>query len=146
MSEEPPHSKQRDEMPLHKVLMGSQQEAFAMDSDLVWKAKEDYFMTNHLHFNCKTSCDLTDVYQDMIASAGLLGSQIYKIQEVWGGWSELQYANNALKTSPKGLQFFHPKSPKVMGLAGIHNPNALCCFHSMTFWPMCGKKARMRVP
>ena len=76
-------------MPLHKAFMGSQQEDFAQDCDLGQKAREDHFKTNHPHFDCKTSCDLTDIFQDMIASAGLPGSQIYEIQEVWGGQSKL---------------------------------------------------------
>ena len=82
----------------------------------------------------------------MITSAGLLGSQIYEIQEVWGGQSKLQYANDMLNTLPKGLQFFCPISsselPKVMGLAGIHNPDALLCFTSMTFCPWCRKEGQ----
>ena len=146
VSEEPPHSKWRDETPLHKALMGSQQEAFTRDSELVWKVREDYFKTNHPHFDCETSHDLMDVFQDMITSASLLGSQIYPIQEGWGGQSKLWYANNALKTLPKGVQFFHPVSPlelpKVMGLAGIHNPDALLCFNSITFCPWCGKEGQ----
>ena len=76
-------------MPFHKVLMGSQQEAFARDLDLVWKAREDYYKTNCPYFNCKTSHDLMDIFQDMITSTSQLGSQIYEIQEVWGGQSEL---------------------------------------------------------
>ena len=131
--------KQRDEMPLHKALTGSQWEAFTRDSDLVWKVREDYFKTNCPHFDHKTSCDMTDVLGDMVTSTGLLGSQIYEIQKVWGGWSELQYTNDVLKTLPKGLQFFHPispsESPKVISLAGIHNPYALHCFSGMTFCP-----------
>ena len=79
-----PHSKQRDEMLLHKALMGSQWEAFTRDLDLVWKAREDYFKTNHPHFDHETSHDPTDIFQDMIASAGLLGSQIYEIQKGLG--------------------------------------------------------------
>ena len=137
VSEEPPHSKQGDEMPLHKVLMGSWWEAFARDSDLLQKVRGDYFKTNYPHFNQKTAHDLMYIFQDMITSAGLLGSQIYEIQEVWGGRSELQYANDVLKTLPKGLQFFLPispsESPKVLGLAGTPNPDALCHFNGMTF-------------
>ena len=76
ISEEPPHSKHPT---LHKALMGSQQEAFTRDLDLVWKVREDYFKTNCPHFNCKNSHDLTDIFWDTIASAGLLGSQIYMI-------------------------------------------------------------------
>ena len=56
----------------------------------------------------------------MIESTGLLGSKIYEIQETWMGWHELEYANYALKTLPKGLKFFCPMSPseslKIMGL------------------------------
>ena len=79
----------------------------------------------------------------MITSAGLLGSEIYEIQEFWEGWSKLQYANDTLRALSKGLQFFHAvsplESPKVMGLAGVHNSEALCHFNSMTFCPWCGK-------
>ena len=87
--EEPPHTKRRDEMPVLKALTGGWWEAFTRDSDLVWKVREEHYKTNCPHFNCETSHDLTNVFQDMIASAGLLGSQIYKIQEFWEGQSEL---------------------------------------------------------
>ena len=84
-----------------------------------------------------------DIFQDMIASAGLLGSQIYEIQEVWGGQSGLQYANNVLKTSPKRLQLFLPllpsESPKVMGLAGIHNPDTPLSLHQYDLLPLVQK-------
>ena len=90
-------------MPLHKMLTGSQWEAFARDSNLVQKVREDHYKTNHPHFNCETSPDLMNVFWDKIASAGLLGFQIYEIQEVWEGQSELQYANDVLRALPKGL-------------------------------------------
>ena len=142
--EKPTHSKRREEMPLHKALTTSWWEAFARDLDLVWKAREEHYKTNCLHFNCETSHDLTNMFWDLIASTSLLGSQIYKIQEVSEGQSELQYAHDALRALPKCLQFFHPISPselpKVMGLAGIHNPDTLCCFNSLTFCPWCRKE------
>ena len=143
---EPPHLKRRDETPLPKVLTGGKQEAFVRDSDLVQKAREDYYKTNCPHFNCKSSCHLMNVFWEMITSAGLLSSQIYKIWEFLGGQSELQYANNPIRALPKGLQFFctisPSESPKVMGLAGVHNPKALCCFNSMTFCSWCGKEGQ----
>ena len=86
-----------------KSLKGSQQEAFAKDSDLVQQAREDYFKTNCSHFDCETLYNLFGVFWDMITYASLLGSQIYKIQEVWMGWEDLQYAKDALKTLPKSL-------------------------------------------
>ena len=47
----------------------------------------------------------------MIEIAGLLGSVIYEIQEVWTGQKELQHANYVLRTLPKGLRFFSVVSP-----------------------------------
>ena len=133
-------------MPFHKVLTGSWQEAFTRDSDLVQMAREEHYKTNHPHFDCETSCNLVNIFQDMITSTGILGSQIYKIQEFWEGWSKLQYANDTLRALPKGLQFFCPispsKLPKVIGLAGIHNPHALHHFNGMTFCPWCGKEGQ----
>ena len=38
----------------------------------------------------------------MIETAGLLVSAIYEIQEAWTGQDELQHANYALRTLPKG--------------------------------------------
>ena len=90
-------------MPLHKALTGGQWETFTRDSDLVPKVREEHYKTNHPHFDCETSLELTNIFQDMTTSAGLLGSQIYKIQEFWEGWSELQYINNALRALLKGL-------------------------------------------
>ena len=114
--------------------------------NLVWKVRQEYYKTNHPHFDCKTSHNLMNIFQDMIASASLLGSQIYEIQEFSEGKSELQYANNALRALPKGLQFFCPislsESPKVMGLADVHNPDALHHFNGLTFCPWCKKEGQ----
>ena len=144
--EELPHQKQKDEMPLKKSLKGDQQEAFAKDSNLVWQDREDYFKTNHPHFDCETSCNLSGLFRDMIKFANILGSDIHEIQEACIGQEDLWYANDALKTSPKGLQFFCPISPlelpKAMGLKSIHHPDALHCFAGLTFCPLCGKEGQ----
>ena len=72
---------------------------------------------------------MVDIFWSMIKSTGLLSPKIYEIKETWTKCSELQYANYTLRTLPKGLKFFHPVSPseslKVMGLTGIHHPDAL---------------------
>ena len=82
----------------------------------------------------------------MIKSASLLSSEIHEIKETWTGWHELQYTNYALWTLPKGLKFFHPmspsESPKVMGLTGIHHPDALHHFNGVTHCPWCGKEGQ----
>ena len=133
-------------MPINKSLKGDWQEAFAKDSDLVQWAREDYFKINYPHFDCETSFDLSGLFWEMILSVSLLDSKIYKIQEAWTRQEDLQYANDVLKTSPKGLQFFHPisptESPKVMGLEGIHHLDAICHFAGVTFCPCCGKEGQ----
>ena len=82
----------------------------------------------------------------MAKSTKLLGSHIYKIQEVWKGPDELQQANYALRSLPKGLKFLHvvppSESPKVMGLVGIHDPDVLCHFNGLTHCPWCGKEGQ----
>ena len=86
----------------------------------------------------------------MIETTGLLGSTIYVIQEAWTKQKELQHANYALRTLPKGLRFFcmvsPSESPKVMGLMGMHHPNALWCFNGVTHCPGVEKRGKMRAP
>ena len=79
----------------------------------------------------------------MAKTADLFGSDIFEITEVWSGQDELWQANYSLMTSWKGLKFFKAvspsKSPKVMGLMGIHDPDMLCHFNGVTHCPWCGK-------
>ena len=82
----------------------------------------------------------------MAKTTGLLGSAIYEIKEAWTGQDELQQANYMLRTLPKGLTFFRvvsqSKSPKVMGLMGIHNLDMLHHFNGLTDCPWCGKEGQ----
>ena len=59
------------------------------------------------------------------------------------GLDGLRQANYALRSLPKGLKFLHvvppSQSPKVMGLVGIHDLDALHHFNSLTHCPWCGK-------
>ena len=79
-------------------------------------------------------------------SADLLGTSIYEIQSSWTGPKELKQANYTLQSLPKGLKFLQvvapSESPKVMGLMGIHDPDALCCFNSITYCPWCRKEGQ----
>ena len=90
--------------------------------------------------------DLSEVFRHMAKSAELLVLAIYEIQEVWEEPDELQQANYALRSLPKGLKFLWAvppsESPKVMGLVDIHNPDALCCFSGMTHCPWYGKEGQ----
>ena len=60
------------------------------------------------------------------------------------GQDELWQANYTLRSLPKGLKFLcavpPSESPKVMGLVGIHDPDALCHFNGLTHCPWCGKE------
>ena len=82
----------------------------------------------------------------MIETTGLLGSPIYKIKEAWTGQDELWQANYMLRILSKGLKFFRAvspsESPKVMGLTGIHDLDALCCFNRLTHCPWCRKEGQ----
>ena len=105
-----------------------------------------------LHFFSNHSCDwvtdgtndLSNVFKELAESTGLLGEAIYEIQLSWTGPEELKQANYALQSLPKGLRFLRAvpttESPKVMGLMGIHDPNALQCFAGYTYCPWCGKE------
>ena len=107
----PPSLKWWKITPLHKVLMRSHQEAFGQDTHLVRKTREEYFRNHCPNFNNENTCDLTDIFQHMIETTGLLGSAIYEIKEASTGWGELQHANYVLRTLPKGLKFFPVVSP-----------------------------------
>ena len=82
----------------------------------------------------------------MAKSAKLLDSAIYEMQEVWKGPDELQQANYALRALPKGLKFLRAvplsESPKVMGLVGIYDLDALCHFNGLTHCPWCVKECQ----
>ena len=84
--------------------------------------------------------------RDWAKSAGLLGEVIYEIQLSWTGPEELKQANYALQSLPKGLRFLRAvptsESPKVMGLMGIHDPNALWHYAVYTYCPWCGKEGQ----
>ena len=51
-----------------------------------------------------------------------------------------------LSTLPNGLKFFRAvspsKSPKVIGLMGIHDLDMLCHFNGLTHCPWCGKEGQ----
>ena len=76
----------------------------------------------------------------------LLGTSIYEIQASRMGLDELRQANYALRSLPKGLKFLHAvppsESPKIMGLVGIHDRDALCCFSGITHCTWCGKEGQ----
>ena len=141
--EGPPSLKQQGTPPLHKALSQRQQEAFSQDSCLVKEAREEYLKTHNLNFNDENTHNFTGILRCKIESAGLLGSSIHKIQEVWTGLDELWQDNYALRALLKGLKFLRAVSPseslKVIGPMDIHNPNTLHWFNGVTHCPWCSK-------
>ena len=128
------------------MLKPSHAEAFGWDSDLVKEARKEFFSKHSYNFIMEGTHDLSEIFRQMATSAKLLGTSIYEIQASWMGPDELRQANYALRPLPKGLKFLcvvpPSESPKVMGLVGIHNPDALCHFSGVTHCPWCGKEGQ----
>ena len=119
---------------------------FNQDTELVKEAREDYFKRHSYNFTVEGTCNLLEVFRQMAENSNLLGTAIHEIQAVWIGPDELRQANYALRSLPKGLKFLcavpPPEAPKVMGLLGIHDPDALHHFNGLTHWPWCGKEGQ----
>ena len=141
-----PSSKQWEILPRNKALKPSHMEAFSQDSDLVKEARKEFFSKHSYNFIMEGTHNLSEVFRQMAKSTELLDTAIYEIQASWTGLDELRQANYALRFLPKGLKFLHvvppSDSPKVMGLVGIHNPDALHHFSGITHCPWCGKEGQ----
>ena len=116
------------------------------DSNIVMEARLLFFSKHSYNFPDGSSHDLSGVFKKLPASTGLLGTTIYGIQSSWIGPEELKQANHTLQSLPKGLKFLRMvptlESPKVMGLVGIHDLDALQHFASFTYCPWCGKEGQ----
>ena len=97
---------------------------------MVSEARREYFSKHSLDFTLEDTYNLSGMFRCLAIKAGLLGTSIYETQSPWTGPEELKEANYILLSLPKGLKFLQAvppsESPKVMGLMGIHDPDALC--------------------
>ena len=113
---------------------------------MVKEARREFFSKHSYDFTTDSARDLSGTFRHLAASADLLGTSIYEIQSSWTRPEELKQANYALLSLPKGLKFLRAvppsESPKVMGLMGIHDPDALHCFGSVTYCPWCRKEGQ----
>ena len=138
--------KKQETPPWFKSLKPSCADAFLRDSDIVVEARPLFFSKHSCNLNQDGNRDLSEVFKKLAKKAGLLGTGIYKIQACWTGPEELKQANYTLWSLPKGLKFLRAvptmESPKVMGLMGIHDPDALQHFASFTYCPWCGKEGQ----
>ena len=121
-------------------------DTFSQDSGPVKEARECYFATHPWDWACGNMDDLSDIFRELAQGAGLLGKFIHKIKVSWNGPEELKHANYILRSPPKGLKFLRvvsaKESPKIMGLKGIHDTNALQHFAGYTYCPWCGKDGK----
>ena len=110
------------------------------------EARICFFSKHSYNFNQDSNHDLSGIFKKLATSASLLGTDIYEIEASWTGLEELKHANYTLWSLPKGLKFLRAvptsESPKVMGLVGIHDPDALQHFASFTYYPWCGKEGQ----
>ena len=146
MQEGPSSSKRWEAPTWFTSLKPSCVEAFLWDSSIVKEARSCFFSNHSYDWVHDGTNDLPDVFKELAESAGLLGEAIYKIQLSWTGPEEIKQANYALWFLPKGLRFLRAVptsgSPKVMGLMGIYNPDALWCYAGYTYCPWCGKEGQ----
>ena len=115
----PPCPKKQETPPWSKSLKPSHAYAFLRDSDMVVEARLLFFSKQSCNFNQDRNHYLSEVFKKLAEKAGLLGTGIYEIQASWTGPEELKQANYTLWSLPT------MESPKVMGLMGIHDPDAL---------------------
>ena len=121
-------------------------DAFLRDSDLVVEGRLPFFSKHSYNFYQDGNQDLSKVFKKLAKKACLLGTDIYEKEASWTGPEELKQANYTLWSLPKYLRFLRAvsamESPKVMGLMGIHDPDALQCFARFTYCPWCGKEGQ----
>ena len=124
-------------------LKPSHADAFSWDSSPMKEARECYFATHPWDWAHSNMDNLSDIFRELAQGAGLLGESIHEIQLAWNGLEDLKHANYVLQSLPNGLKFLRvvsaKKSPKIMGLKGIHNSNALQHFASYTYCPWFSK-------
>ena len=105
-----------------------------------------FFSKHSYNFIEDGNHDLSRIFKKLAVSAALLGMDIHEIQASWTGPEELKQANYTLWSLPEGLKFLRAvptsESPKVMGLVGIHDPDALQHFAGFTYCPWCGKEGQ----
>ena len=138
-------SKRRETADRFASLKSSHADAFSCDSNLIIEARSCYFATHHwdwIHGNT----DNLSIFKELAEGVNLLGKSIHELQLSWEGPEELKHANYSLHSLPKGLRFLRvvpaTESPKIMGLKGIHDADALWCFAGYTYCPWCSKEGQ----
>ena len=141
-----PSSKRRETPNWFTSLKPSHADTFSRDSNPVKEDRLHYFATHPCDWIHDITDDLSNIFRELAESAGLLGNSIHEIQLSWDGPEELKHTIYALRSLSKGLRFLRAvpamESPKVMGLKGIHDPDALQHLVGYTYCPWCGKEGQ----
>ena len=110
-------------------LKGAHQEALSKGSNLVKQIRWTYFKAHCLEFDSETTHNLTCIFKGMADMVGLLNNKVHQVQDPWPGKKELHTANHATISSAQEICYFQvvspTESPKIIGLKGIHFPEAL---------------------
>ena len=113
---------------------------------MVKEARREFFLKHSYAFTTDSTHNLSGTFRQLAVRTDLLGTSIYEIQSSLTGPKELKQVNYTLQSLPKGLKFLWvvppSESPKIIGLMGIHNPDALHHFSSITYCPWCGKEGQ----
>ena len=146
-TQEGPSYSKRQETPIwFASIKPSRTETFSQDSNVMKEARLHFFSTHSCNWVNDSTNNLSEVFKELAESAGLLGEAICEIQLSWTRPEELKQANYALQSLPKGLRFLRAvptfESPKVMGLMGIHDPDALWHFTCYSYCPWCRKEGQ----
>ena len=145
-----PQQRWRDEDPFGEHLGVAHWEAFHKYSDLVKCISWTYFRTHLPEFHREVTYDLTNIFKEMAEMAGLMDSKIYVVQDQWWGKKELCTTNYMARGSARDLHYFWVvsplKSPKIMGLKGIHSPEVLKHQAGLLFCSWCGSSGKLRAP
>ena len=72
------------------TLKPNHAKAFSWDSDMVKKARREYFSKHSFNFTSDGTCNLSRMFKHLATRAGLLGTSIYETQSPWTGPEELK--------------------------------------------------------
>ena len=86
----PLSSKWQEIPPWDRALKPSCAKAFGQDSDFVKEARREFFSQHSYNFTTDDTCDLSEIFKQMAASAKLLGTSIHEFQASWTGPDELK--------------------------------------------------------
>ena len=152
-SQEGPSSSKRRETPnWFTSLKPSHADAFSHDSNPMKEARLHYFATHPCDWIHDSTNDLSNIFREL-AEGCWPTRGIHPWNTAVMGWARGVKACQLCSYNhlPKGLRFLRAvstmESPKVMGLKGIHDPDALWhCVQPTPTVPGVGRRGKMREP